>query len=142
MVPGYPRSKFPVIRDSTDPKADVRKRLGVSIVPGTFLIHVSFSSPDALEAAEVVNQVVSAFEQQNKDFNVGMNSVFRTNYESYLKKLNQDISGKQNEIITLAERLERQASKSADTAEKSRSEERDFARPKSRADRTQNLVHS
>ena len=46
QLPGYP-ANFPVIRDSTDPKADVRRRLGVGIVPGTYLIHVSFSSPNA-----------------------------------------------------------------------------------------------
>ena len=76
--------------------------------PTRYLIQISFSSPNAIEAAEVVNQVVFVFEQQNKEFNTGMNQVLRTNYESYLEKLNQDIKDKQDEMIALAERLERQ----------------------------------
>ena len=102
--PGYRPSSFPSIRDSADPKAEVRKGLRVDVIPGTFLIQVTFGSPSAIEAAEVVNQVVSAFEQQNKEFNTGMNQVFRTNYESYLQKLDRDIRDKQAEMIALAEK--------------------------------------
>ena len=102
--PDYDRSKFPVIRDSTDPKADVRRRLSVSIVPNTYLIHVAFSSPSAIEAAEVVNKVVNAFEQENRQFNEGMNDVLRKNYQSYFEKLTTDIEGKRKELIALAEK--------------------------------------
>jgi capsular polysaccharide biosynthesis protein len=123
--PGYQPSKFPVIRESNDPKADVRKRLGVSIVPNTYLIHVAFSSPSAIEAAEVVNQVVSAFDQENRLFNEGMNGVLKVNYERYLKKLDADLEHKQKEMIVLAERLESQVSKSTSRE--------DDARPRSRA---------
>ena len=101
--PGYNPSNFPVIRNSTDPKADIRRRLGVGIIPGTFLIQVSFSSPNAIEAAKVVNQVVSAFEQQNKEFNTGMNEVFRTNYENYVKKLTNDLNEKRDELVNWPE---------------------------------------
>jgi uncharacterized protein involved in exopolysaccharide biosynthesis len=69
-LPSYP-TRFPIIRDSTDPKLDVRTRLDVKVVPGTYLIQITFGSPSATEAAEVVDQVVSAFEHQNKEFNVG-----------------------------------------------------------------------
>jgi polysaccharide biosynthesis transport protein len=99
--PGYP-AKFPVIRDSTDPKADVRRRLGVGIVPNTYMVQVSFSSPNAIEAAEVVNQVVSAFEQENRLYNEGMNDVLRRNYQIYFDKLTSDLQGKRNELKTLA----------------------------------------
>jgi succinoglycan biosynthesis transport protein ExoP len=101
QLPGYP-TNFPVIRDSTDPKADVRKRLGVHIVPNTYLIQISFSSPNAIEAAEVVNQVVSAFDQENRQFNEGMNGVLRTNYEKYFKKLENDLAVKRTELKELA----------------------------------------
>jgi capsular polysaccharide biosynthesis protein len=124
--PGYHPSHFPDIRDSTDRKADVRKRLRVNVIPGTYLIQITFSSPSAIEAAEVVNQVVSAFEQENVQFNEGMNGVLRTNLEHYVKKLDGDIKNKQKEMIALAERLESQVSKPT-TRE-------DDARPTSRAD--------
>jgi len=100
--PGYDRSKFPIIRDSSDPKADIRRRLGVGIVPNTYLIRVAFSSPSAVEAAEVVNQVVSAFDQENRLFNEGMNGVLKINYENYLKKLDTDLAAKRKELKTLA----------------------------------------
>jgi uncharacterized protein involved in exopolysaccharide biosynthesis len=133
QLPGYPVS-FPLIRGSTDPKADVRERLRVDVIPGTFLIKITFSSPSAIEATEVVNQVVSAFEQQNKEFNVGMNQVLCTNYESYLTKLYKVIKEKQAEVIALAERLDRQDSKSTGRVDKPRAEEGDIARPTSRVD--------
>jgi capsular polysaccharide biosynthesis protein len=123
---GYDRSKFPIIRESNDPKADVRRRLGVSIVPNTYLIHVAFRSPSAIEAAEVVNKVVSAFDQENRLFNEGTNGVLRINYEHYLKKLDTDLKDKQKEMIALAEGLESQVSKSTPRE--------DDARPRSRAD--------
>jgi succinoglycan biosynthesis transport protein ExoP len=100
--PGYQPSKFPVIRESNDPKADVRRRLGVSIVPNTYLIHVAFSSPSAIEAAEVVNQVVSAFDRENRLFNEGMNGVLKTNYEKYLDKLDIDLAKKRKDLKELA----------------------------------------
>ena len=40
-------SKFPVLRDSIDPKADVRRRLLVRILPNSYLMHIAFSSPSA-----------------------------------------------------------------------------------------------
>ena len=102
--PSYHPSNFPVIRNSTDPKADIRRRLGVGIIPGTFLIQVSFSSPNAIEAAKVVNQVVSAFQQQNKEFNDGMNQVFRTNYGNYVQELTNDLNEKRDELVELGSR--------------------------------------
>jgi uncharacterized protein involved in exopolysaccharide biosynthesis len=124
--PGYDRSKFPILRESNDPKTDVRRRLGVGIVPNTYLIHVAFSSPSAIEAAEVVNQVVSAFDQENRLFNEGMNGVLKVNYERYLRKLDADLENKQKKMIALAERPESQVSKSTPRE--------DNAHPRSRAD--------
>ena len=100
---------FPVIKDSADPKADVRKRLSVNVIPGTYLIQISFSSPSAIEAAEVVNQVVSAFVQQSGEFNTGMYHSLIKRYDSYLEKLYRDTVDKQGELIAIAERIDRQA---------------------------------
>jgi capsular polysaccharide biosynthesis protein len=133
-LPGYP-SYFPVIGDSTDPKLDVRKRLDVKVIPGTYLIQISFSSPSAVEAAEVVNRVVSAFEQQHKEFSAGMNAVARSNLDSYLQKLHRDIEGKQDEMIALWEKFERQVSKPAGNAEKPHQEQDTIARSMSGADK-------
>jgi hypothetical protein len=54
QLPGYPVS-FPIIRNSTDPKADVRERPRVDVVPDTYPIKITFSSPSEIEATELVN---------------------------------------------------------------------------------------
>jgi capsular polysaccharide biosynthesis protein len=132
--PGYDRSMFPVIRDSTDPKTDIRKRLSVNVIPGTYLITITFSSPSAIEAAEVVNQVVSVFERENANFNEGMNGVLRTSYESYLKKLLGVIKEKQAEMLALAKDIDRQVASAIGKTEKPRREEDDVARLTSHVD--------
>ncbi len=132
-LPRYPKS-FPIVKDAADPMAEVRKRLEVNVIPGTFLIQVTFNSPSAIEAAEVVNQVVSAFEQQNKEFSVGMNGVLRTNFESYLKKLSEDIREKQDQMLALAEGIDHRASRSSEKAEKPRTEEAGVSHSQTRAD--------
>jgi succinoglycan biosynthesis transport protein ExoP len=102
QIPDYNPSTFPILGKSTDPRTDIRRRLGVRIVSNTYLVHVSFSSPSAIEAAEVVNQVVSAFQQENRQYNEGMNGVLKTNYESYLKKLDDDLDVKRKKMMELA----------------------------------------
>ena len=56
---------IPILKetDSTDPKVDLRKKLLVTIIPGTYLIRVSYNSNDRNEAYAVVNAVVDAFIQ-------------------------------------------------------------------------------
>jgi capsular polysaccharide biosynthesis protein len=102
-LPGFP-SKFPVIRNSADLKSDVRKRLGVQIIPNTYLVRVAFNSTSATEAAEIVNAVVLAFQQQNREFNSGMNKILIDNYTGYLEKLHKDIKERQQELIAFLER--------------------------------------
>jgi hypothetical protein len=102
-LPGFPAG-FPILGKSADPKSDVRRRLGVQIIPGTYLIRVSFNSTGAHEAGEVVKAVVHAFQDANRDFNSGANKVFIDTYEEYDRKLQEDIKAKQNELIELAER--------------------------------------
>jgi hypothetical protein len=102
-LPDYP-ARFPVMGNSTDPKADVRRRLGVQIIPGTYLMRVSFNSTGAHEAAEVVKAVVRAFHDANRDFTSGVNKVFIDTYEEYDRKLQGEIRAKQNELIELVKR--------------------------------------
>jgi polysaccharide biosynthesis transport protein len=56
---------LPMIKRSKDPKADLRKRLVVEIVPDTDLIRVALESTDPEEAAKIVRQVVNAYQRHN-----------------------------------------------------------------------------
>ena len=66
-------SRFPILNqtESTDPKVDLRKKLLVSILPGTYLIRVSYNSTNQNEAYAVVKAVVDAFMRQHREFNLG-----------------------------------------------------------------------
>ena len=64
---------LPMLRetDTADPKVELRKRIHVDIIPGTYLIRVSYSSDDSNEAFAVVKSVVDSFMQQHREFNLG-----------------------------------------------------------------------
>ena len=74
-------SDLPMIKASTDPKTDLRKKLDVQIIPNTHWIRVALESTDAKEAADIVNAVVDAFSEQTKDHGAGANKLLRTSLE-------------------------------------------------------------
>ena len=80
-------SKFPMIKDSTDPKADLRKKLDVQVLPNTHWMRVALESTDPQEATEIVNAVVDAFNEITKSFGTGANRLLKTELEKYKKKL-------------------------------------------------------
>jgi hypothetical protein len=131
---GYP-TRFPVIARSADPVAEIRKRLNLQIIPSTSMIRVSFVSPSASEAAEVVNAVVLAFQKQNQEYNRGTNGVLISNYTDYLESLTRDIKDKQKKMIELAEKIEQESTRTrADQGVKPRVEKGDLPRPTSSVD--------
>ena len=71
--------------DSTDPKVELRKKLLVTIVPGTYLIRVSYNSNDRNEAYAVVKAVVDAFMRQHREFNLGDTDLLKEQYEGFIK---------------------------------------------------------
>ncbi|WP_406696192.1 polysaccharide biosynthesis tyrosine autokinase [Singulisphaera sp. Ch08] len=52
---------FPIVRDSPDPVASLRKALDIKIVPRTALIQVAMDSGSSVEAAGIVNAIVDAY---------------------------------------------------------------------------------
>ena len=76
-------ARFPILKqtESTDPKVDLRKKLLVSILPGTYLIRVSYNSNDQNEAYAVVKAVVDAFMRQHREFNLGDTDSLKRQYE-------------------------------------------------------------
>ncbi len=57
----------PMFRDSLDPKAELRKKLVLEIVPNTNFIRIALESQDNKEATDIVNAVVDAYREISAD---------------------------------------------------------------------------
>ena len=57
----------PMIKQSLDPKDELRKKLEIQILPNTHWIRVAVDSKDPKEAADIVNAVVTAYHETTKD---------------------------------------------------------------------------
>ena len=95
-------SKLSMIKDSTDPKADLRKKLDIQIIPGTHWIRVALESTDPQEAAQIINAVVDAFSEITKTYGTSANKVLKTELETYKNKLETDIEKAKTELRNLA----------------------------------------
>ena len=78
---------LPRIQTAGDVVQELRKAISVSVIPGTFLIEVSMTSPSAFEAATLVNAVVDAFMEANNEWSDGMTRTQIKNLETYLGDL-------------------------------------------------------
>ena len=85
-------SKLPMIKGSTDPKTDLRKKLDIQIIPNTHWIQVALESTDPKEAAQIVNAVVEAFDEITKDFGTGASKLLKEDLEKYKKKTGRTTS--------------------------------------------------
>ncbi len=57
----------PMFRDSLDPKAKLREKLVLEIVPNTNFIKIALESQDNKEATDIVNAVVDAYREISAD---------------------------------------------------------------------------
>jgi capsular exopolysaccharide synthesis family protein len=95
-------SALPMIKDSTDPKNDLRKKLDVQIIPNTHWIQVALESADPNEAFQIVNAVADAFGEQTKEYGTGASKLLKADLEKYKKTLKEDIDKTQAELLRLA----------------------------------------
>ena len=93
--------KLPMIANSKDPRAQLRKEMMVEIVRNTFLIRVALASRDPEEAAWIVNAVVAAYLEQHSDYHKSSNKTLKTSLEGELKTLEGQISQKTSELKAL-----------------------------------------
>jgi uncharacterized protein involved in exopolysaccharide biosynthesis len=92
-----------MVKESLDPKADVREKMTVEIVDkGTYLIRVALESPNPVEAAAVVNAVVESYLDQNTEYHRISNKNLRTSLELELKKVESAIQEKKAELKKLS----------------------------------------
>jgi polysaccharide biosynthesis transport protein len=70
-------SNLPTIKESDDPKTDLRKKLLVEIVQDAYLIRVALESTSPKEAAAIVNAVVEAYRAHTEQYAQSANKRLR-----------------------------------------------------------------
>ena len=97
-------SGLSMIQQSEDPKTDLRKQMQVEIMDDAYMIRVALESPNAAEAATIVNTVVETYMTQNKEFNRSANATLQASLEGEIKKLSNSIKDKKHELDSLVEK--------------------------------------
>ena len=105
-------SSLSMLKDSPDPKEELRKNLSVLIMPNTHWIRVSIESKKNKDAADIVNAVVGAYEVTNADVvtnestkvrkNKNLAKVLVDNLERYENDLKNQIEEKRGKLIEYA----------------------------------------
>ena len=95
-------ARLPMIKESEDPKADLRKHMDVGIVnKNTYLIRVALATGNPDEAAMIVNAVVDAYMDQHTLYHRSANKAQHKSLTEELDKLAKEILGKKNELKNL-----------------------------------------
>jgi succinoglycan biosynthesis transport protein ExoP len=96
-------SIIPAIKDSEDPKADLRKKLSVEAVEDAFLIRVSLESTEPQDAAAIVNAVVESYRIQNERYALSANKRLRDSLEREDLQLQNKIEAVQIKLKALVQ---------------------------------------
>ena len=94
------------IQTAGDVVLELRKAIAVAILPGTYLIEVSMTSPSAAEAATLVNAVVDAFIDANLEWSDGMtrNQIETlSRYEADLRNQSDDLERRLKDLVAKGE---------------------------------------
>jgi polysaccharide biosynthesis transport protein len=92
---------LPTIKESDDPKADLRKNMVVQIVKDAYLIRVALELVDANQAAAIVNAVVHSYLSYNHEYQRGRNSTLRMSLISEQGRIQKEIESKRSELSKL-----------------------------------------
>lgn len=93
---------LPRIKTAGDVVQELKKAITVSVVPSTYLIEVSMRSPNASEAATLVNAVVESFIEANGEWSDGMtrNQIKRLEaYKSDLSNQTEELERRWKELV-------------------------------------------
>ena len=83
---------LPRIQAAGDFVQEIRKVIAVGVVPGTYLVEISASSPNNVEAAILVNAVIAAFLDANENWSNGMTRTQIKTLEAYEFDLKEQIA--------------------------------------------------
>ncbi|MFI5455144.1 MAG: GumC family protein [Isosphaerales bacterium] len=93
--------KLPVITESKDPRADLRKRLSVEIIDNAYLIRVALELADGNHAATIVDAVVQSYLIYNTEYERSANSTLKASLTAQLQILENEIKKKTGELAAL-----------------------------------------
>ena len=92
------------IRESDDPRTDLRKNMTVEIMKDASLIRVALELADGNQAAAIVNAVVHSYLVYNGEHTRSANSTLRQSLASQQEKYKDAITEKRNELKTLVDK--------------------------------------
>jgi polysaccharide biosynthesis transport protein len=95
---------LPVIKQSDDPKVDLRKRMSVDIMDNAYMIRIALELPDANAAATIVNSVVEAYMEQNTIFSRSVNRNLQETLKVQLVTLQRALTETGKELAELDRR--------------------------------------
>ena len=81
---------YPMIKESLDPKTELKEKLELEILPNTQWIRVAVDSKDPKEAADIVNAVVTAYHESTED--TGLNITNMHMKKNLTKILREDLT--------------------------------------------------
>ncbi len=102
---------LPMIRNSEDPNADLRERIVVEIEPGTYIVKIALQSPDANEAAAIVNAVADSYLDENLRYAQSWDAALKASLSKQLRSLSEKIERKKAELRELHRKGNVQVSK-------------------------------
>ena len=91
-----------VLRESKDPENELRRRLQVGVVPGTYLIRVALTVTKADEAALIVNKVVKAYVDVANSWSTEKNTFQIARLQKYNSELGDKVTAQEEEWLKLA----------------------------------------
>ena len=104
---------YPMIKESLDPKTELKKKLELEILPNTQWIRVAVDSKDPKEAADIVNAVVTAYNESTEDAGLDITNmhikknltrILRLDLTKYKENLEVKIEAIRKNLTRLAEK--------------------------------------
>jgi hypothetical protein len=93
-----------LLREARDPESEIRGRLDVRIVPGTYLIRVALASPQPNDSPAIVNTVVQKYQDVATAWSNAKNDSRIKRLDKYSLELSTKIREKEDEAIQLAQK--------------------------------------
>ncbi len=79
-------TKYPLVKNSHDAKNDLRRKLGIGVIPNTHWIRVSVESTAPDEARDIVNAVINAYQEKVVSETLDLDSTTPTGRKLTAKK--------------------------------------------------------
>jgi capsular exopolysaccharide synthesis family protein len=93
-----------LLREAQDPESELRKRLDVTVLPGTYLIQVALATPQPGDGPAIINTVVQKYQDVATAWSNAKNDSQIKRLDKYSLELSTKIREKEDEWIQLAQK--------------------------------------